>query len=246
MFCFCDMTMAVDTTDGTFTEDCKQISNGYGIDSLSNFKRIKSVYNVKAHPRLWRFVNNSNFPPFIPALNYGHTSRFVLHRHVQGKGIRLSDDVKGVTVDVYTVQYQIRQKLSMVTPKAVLTRYGDKSLFSYLDESLGIYTDGFCANQSAAQSIAMFMASIYHLSAKDHKYLVYPLTSPKGLLLIQDETDPIYFSIILPANDKDSLTEIRVQGSARYVKSIISSVTDQESKGSANSQSLESRQQSDR
>lgn len=139
--------------EATFKK-CSFIKKGMGIEPLKQFHRKHGLYDIKKNSRIWTTVTVKHVKVIMPALEHSEVS--LVHKPFELT--RYRNNHGHITIDIFTLQHNDRKFLQYTTTSKLLQKYGDKPLFTYLDEALGVYTHSYCDKGNPGKSIAMFMA----------------------------------------------------------------------------------------
>src|SRR5256885_2306420 len=164
-----------------YTFPCNELSALLGVEELSKCERMRGSYDIDPVKVKWRELIEDGWPRVpIPDYKYGPAKPLDL----PVKALRLVDEGNDIAVIVQPISSSQRKYLSRVTTPSVFEAFKDKSIFTFLEEALGVYVDGFsCQTPDAFKSVAMFM-SVDVLPIDSRTTRVYRLTSPKALLLV--------------------------------------------------------------
>jgi hypothetical protein len=201
---------------------CTELSALLGVEKLSKFERMRGSYSVDRITLKWRDLTRSGWPGVvIPEYEYGPAK--VLDPPF--KGLRLADRSNDVDVTVNAVSSSQRTHLFKVANSSVFEAFKGRPLFSFLEEALGVYVDGFsCRTTDVGQSVAMFMSSEV-LPIDSRKTRVYRLTNPKALLLVPTTGELKRLHLIFPNNSNiDALTYVRIWASESSLQAILRSI----------------------
>lgn len=214
-----DVAGSVNTT---FNGRCDLISTVIGIEHLSKFERVSGSYHVPRHSQ-WRHIKNDGWVGIVIPINK-YQKPTVLDAPFNG--IRFTDLRNHVTVSVVAMgDGASRKGLSVTTKPEIFSEYGKRPLFSYLEESLGIFLDDFCGNPGTEKSVAMFMSSgVLPLHGGSGKTKVYHLTQPRALLLVGADAEQSDFELIFPGKNDDNLNYVFVSAPSEYTHKIIESL----------------------
>lgn len=217
---------AVASDNKFFSHDCGDLINLVGIDQLAKFKRVNGVYRIDTKSLKWLNMAKYGWPGvFIPPYNYGDAELF----EKPFKGVAFEDQAIGISVRVYRIQQTIRRSLYAVTKpngRAIFNEnYKNKSMFSFLDDNLGVVVDGFsCSETNLNRAFSMIMSAVV-LPENAGLTHVYRLTNPEALLLVSAVGEPTSLTLIFPNSaDIDTLDYVSIGAGERYIADIVQKV----------------------
>ncbi|WP_455388923.1 hypothetical protein [Petrachloros mirabilis] len=205
-------------------KECSIVKQIVGIDLLASFQRKRGVFRIRHDPRKWTTVTVGHAQVTMPTLEHREVTEF----HKPFEGIRYHDRRNHITVSIYTERHDARKYLRETTTPELFRKYGYQPLFSYLEEALGVYTDGYCDTGNPEKSIAMFMARSATALPHGATDIVYQLNQPRALLVVPATLKPMTgATILLPARDPDAVTYELIVGPTRFIASLVRSLSRQ-------------------
>jgi len=201
---------------------CNELSALLGVENLSKFERVRGSYSIDPVTLKWRDLIKDGWPHVvIPDYKYGPVHAL----DPPFKGFRLVDKSNEIDVIVDTVSSSQRTHLSSVVSSSVFNTFRDKPLFSFLEEALGVYVDGFsCRTTDVGRSVSMFMsAEVLPIDGRTTR--VYRLTDPKALLLVPTTGELRRVQLIFPdEKNMDVLNYVRIWASEVGIQAILRSI----------------------
>lgn len=198
---------------------CSIINEGLGIDLLAKFHRKQGVYGIRRNSRIWTTVTIGHAQITIPSLT--HSKATVLHKPFEVT--RYRDRRHHITIDIFTLHHVDRKFLRYTATSKIIRKYGNKPLFFYLDEALGVYTHGYCNVGNPEKSIAMFMARAATVLPGSSNVSIYRLNRPRALLAVPETMNNA--KIMFPAKDPDVITYEYIYAPIRFITSLVGSLT---------------------
>ncbi len=204
-----------------FIADCESLAHVVGIEKLSKYRRLSGSYQINENSKIWKTVKYQQSDILIPVSEHQEAVPF----NEPFDGTKYIDKENQVTVSVFAMDTTIRRNLSQLTRPELYRKYGGRPLFSYMEDTLGVYVDGFCESGNAEKAIAMFMSSI--VVPLDRKVNVYQISEPRAILTVGAVPKPTQIKLIFPANDSDTVNYVFVGGPTRFINKIIETLTRQ-------------------
>jgi hypothetical protein len=200
---------------------CNELSALLGVENLYKFERVRGSFSIDPAVLKWRDLIKDGWPHVaIPDYKYGPVHPL----DPPFKGFRLVDKSNEIDVIVNTVSSSQRTHLSTVVSSSVFSTFKDKPLFSFLEEALGVYTDGFsCRTTDVGRSVAMFMSAEV-LPVQGRATRVYRLTNPRALLLVPAAGERSLHLIFPDERNIDVLNYVRIWASESGIQTILRSI----------------------
>ena len=206
---------------------CDLIAKIHGIEKLSKFERAKGSYRFDSSKIKLRDLSKDGWPHVvIPSYEFGPSTAV----ESPYKGLKFSDESRDVTLSVTARPSDLKQYLQRVTSAAVFEKNKRRSAYTFLEEALGVYVEGFSCyavgGRSVAidndKSVAMFM-SVNVLPFGGRPTEVYRLNEPRALLLVAKAIDERQrLEMIFPhEKDLDSVYWVLVFAPQTEIESIL-------------------------
>jgi len=184
-----------------FRIPCDVLSRSTGIDVLEKFERIPGFYRLDESESTWLDLSRYGWPrTLIPA--YRYDPPITLDTPVTG--LKFIDRSNYVEVQISAFLAKNRQELFRVTQSPVPEKYRNKSVFSFFEETLGVYVvPPDCEGRDKDKYVAMFMSSGILLPLGNSTSQVYRLTQPRALLIVSKESNERNYAQLVFPDEKN-------------------------------------------